>query len=69
MSDFETLYDTLIETLKAQGLNTAGLTRGDKSVQYRSAQDLIDLLNYLNSQKSADTASVRTVARNVRPTI
>ena len=69
MSDFDTLYDTLIATLKAQGLNTAGLTRGDKSVQYRSADDLIALLNFLNSEKSAGTASVRTVARNVRSTL
>ena len=66
--DYNAIYEEMMATLTASGLDVSSLTKGDESVQYRSASDLISLLEWLKSQDASGTAAVRTVAKNVRPT-
>ena len=64
--NYETLYNDLLTTLQSNGLDISQLSKGDESVQYRSAQDLINLLSWLKTQGASATASTRTIARNAR---
>ncbi len=67
--DFNAIYADTVAALAASGLNVSSLTKGDETLTYRGSEDLIALLNYLKSQGGAQTAQIKTVARNVRTTI
>ena len=67
--NYEEMYNDLLETLAANGLDVAELQKGDERTVYRTAADLTALLDYLNAKNASATAAVKTKAYRIRDTI